>query len=132
MPASGRITPFCPVARTRYPWPSAETSPVHNHITVSVAWVSLVSLAANGGEIWTLKSAAGCSIVNGTLGLFDSTSCITMSRDSNLYDLFMPSTRPSRTTCSTQSCDASGGDAVKWSPLKDFALVTSPSIGLTQ
>src|SRR5664279_3139272 len=106
MPLSGRITPFCPVASTRYPCPSAETSPVHSHIMLRVARVSLVILAANGGDTRTCMSATGCSMANGTLGLFDSTSCSAMSRDSNLYDLFMPSTRPSRTTCSTQSCEA--------------------------
>src|ERR1017187_3310469 len=84
MPPSGRITPFCPVASTRYPCPSAETSPVHNHVMLRVARVSLVILAANGGDTRTFRSATGCSMVNGTLGLLDSTSCITMSRDSNL------------------------------------------------
>src|SRR5260370_15521767 len=131
MPPSGRITPCWPVASTRYPGPSAETSPVHSHIMVRVARVSLVSFAANGGETRTFMSVVGCSRVNGTLGLFDSTSCSTMSRDSNLYDLFMPSTRPSRTTCSTQSCDVSGGEPVKWSPL-NLPLVNLPSMGLTQ
>ena len=72
-------------------------------------------------------------MANGTLGLLDSISWSTISRDSNLYDLFMPATRPSRTTCSTQSCDLSGGSPVKWSPLNFFFdFTTSPSMGFIQ
>src|SRR5262245_19965414 len=103
IPLSGRIMPFCPVASTRYPCPCAEISPVHSHIIDRVARVSRVIFAAVDGGTLMWKSSVGCSIVNGTFGLFDSTSCSTMSREANLYDLFMPSTRPSRTTCSTQS-----------------------------
>src|SRR5262249_35096358 len=100
IPVSGRMTPFWPVASTRYPCPSTETSPVHSHIMERVARVSPVSFAAYCGGWRSAKSCVGCSIVNGTLGLFDSTSCnvISFSRDVNLYDLFIDSRRPSRTT----------------------------------
>src|SRR5262249_12188087 len=41
--------PFCPVASTREPCPSAATSPIHNHIMSRVARVARVILAEYAG-----------------------------------------------------------------------------------
>src|SRR3954447_6737323 len=97
-----------------------------------VARLSRVILAAYGRAFETESSFLGASMANGTLGLFDSTSCREMVRDSNLYDLFMPATRPSRTTWRIQSWDLLGGSMVKCSPLNFLARMLSPSAGLIQ
>src|SRR6266481_387064 len=127
---TGKV-PLGPVASTRTPCLSAATSPVHIHIMLRVARDSRVSLAEYAAGLASEISPVGCSISNGTFGLLDSTSCSTISRDSNLYDLFMPSTWPSRTTRRIQSWELLGGVPVKWSPL-NLDLMVSPSAGLIQ
>src|ERR1017187_1742817 len=104
-----------------------------------VARLSLVSLAENVTGLETERSPLGCSMTNGTLAVLASISCIAMgsglpsesSRDSHLYDLFMPSICDRRTTWRIQSCERSGGSMVKWSPL-NFLRMDSPLAGSIQ
>ncbi len=98
-----------------------------------VARVSRVILAENA-RLGDREVARGLLDVERHLGGVGLHFCSVQqrhrsSRDSNLYERFMLS-GPSRTTCSTQSCERSGGSPVKWSPLNFFFTATaSPSAG---
>src|SRR5579871_2503908 len=94
--------PGAPVPNTRYPRPSAATSPVQRNIIERVARVLRVIFTENFTGLPACNvSPDGSTISYGTFCGSVSTICTGTSRESNFTDFSIDSFRPSRPTSNT-------------------------------